>query len=90
MVKQIAEDMDQYRRDALVLDQINSMERDVGQQLQDMKRELLNNLGKIEDNMKKNFSQQKAENSRIQQQITALKGEKTALQQQLLGIPVLS
>lgn len=28
----------------------------------------------------------KAENSRLQQQITALKGEKTALQQQLIGI----
>lgn len=77
--------MDQYRRDAQVLDQINSMERDVGQQLQEMKNELLTNLGKIEDNMRKNFAQQKADNSRIQQQITSLKGEKTALQQQLLG-----
>ena len=50
-----------------------------------MKNELLTNLGKIEDNMRKNFAQQKADNSRIQQQITSLKGEKTALQQQLLG-----
>ena len=36
--------------------------------------------------MKRHFNFQKAENSRIQQQITALKGEKTALQQQLLGL----
>lgn len=35
---------------------------------------------------KRHFNFQKAENSRIQQQITALKGEKTALQQQLLGL----
>ena len=35
---------------------------------------------------KRHFNFQKAENSRIQQQITALKGQKTALQQQLLGL----
>ncbi len=35
---------------------------------------------------KRHFNFQKAENSRIQQQITSLKGEKTALQQQLLGL----
>ena len=35
--------------------------------------------------MKKNFSQQKAENARLQQQIMQLKTEKTELQQILLG-----
>ena len=36
--------------------------------------------------MKRHFAHQKAENRRLQQQITALKGEKTALQQQLIGL----
>jgi hypothetical protein len=39
----------------------------------------------VEEEMKRNFAQQKAENGRLQQQIISLKTEKTALQQQLLG-----
>ena len=35
--------------------------------------------------MKKNFAQQKSENSRLQQQIAQLKTDKTELQQTLLG-----
>ena len=34
--------------------------------------------------MKRHYAFQKAENSRIQQQVTALRGEKTALDMQLL------
>jgi hypothetical protein len=60
----------------------------------DVKKTLSNELVRIEEEMyemwnrfrKRHFNFQKAENSRIQQQITALKGEKTALQQQLLGL----
>jgi len=59
----------------------------------DVKKSLSNELVRIEEEMyiyiysrKRHFNFQKAENSRIQQQITSLKGEKTALQQQLLGL----
>ena len=77
--------MEQYRRDARVFVEIGNMEKEANQQLGDLKKELIELLTTVEDNMRKGFAQQKAENSRIQQQITALKGEKTALQQQLLG-----
>jgi hypothetical protein len=40
---------------------------------------------RVEEEMKKNFAQQKAENSRLQQQIMQLKTDKTELQQTLLG-----
>ena len=36
--------------------------------------------------MKRHYAHQKAENARIQQQVTALKGEKTALDMQLLEL----
>jgi len=36
--------------------------------------------------MKRHFAHQKAENSRLQQQISAIKVEKTNLEQQLLGL----
>ena len=40
----------------------------------DVKKTLSNELLRIEQEMKRHFNFQKAENSRIQQQITALKG----------------
>lgn len=52
----------------------------------DIKDTITEELQTIEDEMKKHFSHQKAENSRLQQQITSLKGEKTSLQQQLIGL----
>jgi len=41
---------------------------------------------RMQDEVKRHFAQQKADNSRLQQQITTLKGEKTSLQQQILGL----
>eukprot|EP00439_Symbiodinium_sp_Y106_P077883 s2122_g16.t1 len=46
----------------------------------------LQELKKTMDEVKRHFAQQKAENARLQQQITTLKGEKTSLQQQILGL----
>ena len=53
---------------------------------QEVKKTLTNELFRVEEEMKKHFAHQKAENSRLQQQITQLKGEKTVLQQQLVGL----
>ena len=36
--------------------------------------------------MKRHYAHQKAENSRLQQQVTAMRGEKTALDMQLLEL----
>ena len=44
------------------------------------------NLNKVEDEMKRHFSHQTSENSWLQQQITSLKAEKTALQNQLIAL----
>ena len=53
---------------------------------QEVKKTLTNELFRVEEEMKKHFAHQKAENSRLQQQITQLKAEKTVLQQQLVGL----
>ncbi len=53
---------------------------------QEVKKTLTNELFRVEDEMKKHFAHQKAENARLQQQITQLKSEKTVLQQQLVGL----
>ena len=41
---------------------------------------------RVQEEIKKHFALQKTENGRIQQQVGVLKGEKTALQQQILGL----
>ncbi|EGR29030.1 hypothetical protein IMG5_164990 [Ichthyophthirius multifiliis] len=53
---------------------------------QDVKKTLTNELARMEEEMNRHFSHQKQENQRLDYQITSLKGEKTALQQQLLGV----
>ncbi len=50
------------------------------------KNTLLQELNRVEDEMKRHFSHQISENSRLQQQITSLKAEKTSLQTQLIGL----
>lgn len=46
----------------------------------------INIIRRVEEEMKKNFSQQKSENQRLQQQIVQLKTDKTELQQTLLSL----
>jgi uncharacterized coiled-coil DUF342 family protein len=41
---------------------------------------------RVEDELKKNLQQQKAENVKLQSQIASLKQEKTQLQQNLMGL----
>merc|ERR1712190_150466 len=55
-------------------------------QLQEMKKTMVGDVQRMQEEVKKHFAQQKAENQRLQQQITTLKGEKTSLQQQILGL----
>ena len=52
----------------------------------EVKTTLLQELGKVEEEMKRHFAHQKAENSRLQQQISQLKTDKTVLQGQLMAL----
>ncbi|CAE8699783.1 unnamed protein product [Polarella glacialis] len=55
-------------------------------QLQELKKTMVGDVQRMQDEVKRHFAQQKAENGRLQQQVTTLKGEKTSLQQQILGL----
>lgn len=55
-------------------------------QLQELKKTMVGDVQRLQDEVKRHFVQQKAENQRLQQQITTLKQEKTSLQQQILGL----
>merc|ERR1719254_8809 len=64
----------------------SSIEQHYQGQLQEMKKTMVADVQRMQEEVKKHFGQQKAENTRLQQQITTLKGEKTSLQQQILGL----
>merc|ERR1712066_815057 len=55
-------------------------------QLQELKKTMVGDVQRMQEEVKKHFQTQKAENTRLQQQVTTLKGEKTSLQQQILGL----
>merc|ERR1719262_1501140 len=64
----------------------SNIEKHYQGQLQEMKKTMVGDVQRMQEEVKKHFQQQKAENARLQQQITTLKGEKTSLQQQILGL----
>ena len=55
-------------------------------QMEDLKRGMIADVQKMQEEAKKHFVQQKAENGRVQQQVAILKSDKTTLQQQVLAL----
>lgn len=87
MIKALCDDLDFHKKEVHVLKtEKETLQTVLNMKTEDVKDSLTTELNKIEEEMKRHFAHQKAENSRLQQQITALKGEKTALQQQLIGL----
>ena len=87
MIKSVADEMNMHKKEVQALkSEKDTLESVLSMKTQEVKKGLTNELMKIEEEMKRHFAHQKAENSRLQQQLTSLKGEKTALQQQLLGL----
>ena len=51
-----------------------------------MKAEVIYDIYRIEEELKRNLAQQRAENTKLSQQIAAIKQEKTELQKKLLAL----
>lgn len=86
-VKGLNEDIGNNKRDVQLLrSEKDSLESALNAKVMELRKYLMNELSRIEDEMKRHFVHQKQENNRMQQQITSLKGEKTAMQQLLLKL----
>lgn len=86
-IQLVAEEMNTHKKDVTSL----KTEKDTLQEMlklktHEVKSTLVQELNKVEEEMKRHFSHQKAENSRLQQQISQLKTEKTVLQNQLIAL----
>jgi chromosome segregation ATPase len=85
LVRSITEEMNFHKKEVQQLrSEKEVLETTLNTKINDVRKSLNNEIGRVEDEMKRHFAHQKAENSRLQQQITQLKGEKTGLQQQLV------
>lgn len=87
MIRSITEEMNFHKKEVQILrSEKDTLENVLNMKINDVRKSLMSEIARVEEEMKRHFSHQKAENSRLQQQITQLKGEKTALQQQLLAL----
>lgn len=86
-IKSVTEELNFHKKEVSVLKtEKDTLEKMLHMKLADARKSLGNEIFRVEEEMKRHFQHQKAENSRLQQQITVIKGEKTALQQQLLAL----
>ena len=87
LLKSLNDEMGVHKKEVTLLkNEKENLENALNMKSNDIKEAITQELNVIETEMKRHFSHQKAENSRLQQQITSLKGEKTSLQQQLIGL----
>ena len=86
-VKRLTEDMIRHKQEVQVLrSEKDALESALNSKVITVRKNLMNEISRVEEEMKRSFVHQKSENSKLQQQITGLKNEKTALQQHLLGL----
>mmetsp|Transcript_4995 Transcript_4995/g.7524 ORF Transcript_4995/g.7524 Transcript_4995/m.7524 type:complete len:153 (-) Transcript_4995:397-855(-) len=87
LIRSITEEMNLHKKEVQNLrSEKDTLENVLNMKINDVRKALMNEINRVEAEMKNHFSHQKAENSRLQQQITQLKGEKTSLQQQLMAL----
>ena len=86
-IQLIADEMNNHKNDVIRLKtEKDNLQETLKNKTGSVKTNLLQDLYKVEDEMKRHFSHQTSENGRLQQKITSLKAEKTALQNQLIAL----
>ena len=86
-IQLVADEMNTHKKDVVSLkNEKDTLQEILKLKTHEVKNTLLQELNKVEDEMKRHFSHQTSENSRLQQQITSLKAEKAALQNQLIAL----
>ena len=87
LIKTINEEITNHKKEVQILkSEKDTLQSVLTMKTSDVKEALFEELKTLESEMRRHFNHQKAENSRLQQQVTVLRGEKTSLQQQLIGL----
>ena len=82
-IQSVADEMNGHKKDVTSLkNEKDTLQEILKMKTHEVKVNLLQELNKVEDEMKRHFAHQSSENGRLQQ----LKAEKTALQNQLIAL----
>ena len=86
-IQSVSDEMNGHKKDVTSLkNEKDTLQEILKMKTHEVKVNLLQELNKVEDEMKRHFAHQSSENGRLQQQIASLKAEKTALQNQLIAL----
>lgn len=87
MIRGISEEVDHHKKEVQILRvEKEQLENVLAVKSQEVRKNLLDEATRVEDDLKKNLANQRTENQKLQSQIGILKQEKTQLQQNLLGL----
>ena len=87
LVRSITDEMNFHKKEVQVLkSEKETLEKVLDMKIGDVRKSLMNEIGRVEDELKRHLAHQKAENSRLQQQINKLKDEKTELAGQMMRL----
>lgn len=86
-INDIAEDMNYHKDDVYVLKNDKDLfQGSLKSKHDSIKNILFSELNKVEEEMKRHFNHQKSENSKLQQQISQIKTEKSVLDQLVISL----
>lgn len=86
-IRGMNEELNFYKKEIVTLrSEKETLEDVLSRKAGDIRKSLANEVARAEDEMKKSYHGQKGENTKLQQQITTLKSDKTNLQQHLLDL----
>ena len=87
LIKGITEEVEYHKKEVQILRvEKEQLENVLAVKAQEVRKSLQEEATRVEDDLKKNLSNQRTENQKLQSQIGILKQEKTQLQQNLLGL----
>ncbi len=80
MVKMVSDELQMHKKELAILrSEKDTLEGVLSMKTADIKKTLSNELNRLEEEMKRHYNHQVAENQRIQVQLNTLKQEKTGL-----------
>ena len=87
LIRGIHEEVEFHKKEVQILRvEKDELEKALSNKAGEVRENLQNEATRVEDDLKKNLSQQRTENGKLQNQISILKHDKTQLQQNLLGL----
>jgi SMC interacting uncharacterized protein involved in chromosome segregation len=87
MIRSLTDEINYHKKEVGTLQaEKDTMEQVLNMRTSDVRGSLKKEMYRVDEEMRRQFTNQKNENTRLQQQVSQIKAEKTALQQMLLGL----